>query len=305
MKFYSFARSLAFASFAVVAVGCGGQTEQAHPQTQAGAGALTKAPVGANTHGFVKVVGTALGEVPLRPDQRAELEALASQAESRHAVMAAEHKDLMNALADQVEKGSIDRAALQPKIDRLSADWNKAHPEDRAAFTRIHDLLDSTQRNAFVDALEAQFNATGARGAKGGEGGGYGPHHGFQRMADDLKLTEAQRAQIKDIMKSSHPEWQQGGAMGGMGGGAMKDGGAPEHMRRMHEGHRRVLEAFRTDKFDANALGSPDEHMGDMAMQMGSRGLDDATKILPILTPDQRKIAAEKIRTAEMGLFGH
>src|SRR5689334_6609299 len=137
--------------------GCSGQVEQTAPQTSASA--LSKAPVGANTHGFVKVVGEALGEVPLRPDQRTELEKLAADAEARHSSLVGIRKDLMLAVADQIEKGSIDRAALQPKIDQAVAAMEKSRPEDRAAIVRVHDLLDTQQRNAFVDALQQQFKA--------------------------------------------------------------------------------------------------------------------------------------------------
>ena len=111
------ALSLCLGSLASLAIGCGGSVEQ--PQTQASA--VTKAPIAPQTHGVVKVFGDALGEVALRPDQRTELEKLAASAEQRHLAMADGKKDLMLTVADQIEKGSIDRAALQPKIDRIVA----------------------------------------------------------------------------------------------------------------------------------------------------------------------------------------
>src|SRR5690606_35598027 len=101
--------ALAFALvLAPAAVACGGTVEQ--PQTTASA--ATKAPVGANTHGFVKVIGEALGEVPLRADQRSELEQLATEADARHASLAQGRKELMAAIAEQLEAGAVDRAAL-------------------------------------------------------------------------------------------------------------------------------------------------------------------------------------------------
>jgi hypothetical protein len=73
---------------------------------------------------------------------------------------------------------------------------------------------------------------------------------------------------------------------------------------------RKGLEAFRTDKIDPNAVAP--------AMQGGARErlaegtgkmLGVAEKVLPILTPEQRKIAADKLRqmaqSGEMGPFGH
>src|SRR5690349_8321288 len=102
MKLTSLALLAALAVVPATVVACGGSVEA--PQTAAGA---TKAPVGTNTHGFVKVAGEALGEVPLRTEQRTELEKIATEADQRHAAMADGRKDLANTIADQIEKGTI------------------------------------------------------------------------------------------------------------------------------------------------------------------------------------------------------
>jgi len=266
-------RVLAITVAASSFVACGGSVEQ--PQTQASA--ATKAPVGAQTHGAVKMVGEALGEVPLRTDQRTELEKLASDAESRHAGLADGRKDLANAIADQIEKGTIDRAALQPKIDRVIADFEKVHPADQAALTRMHALLDKDQRNAFVDALEAKLKD---------HHGEHGPMQGFahlKQLADELKLTDDQRSQIRTVLMDAHKE------------GKGEHGGPHEWKARMHEG-KKALESFRTDTFDAAAVG-PKGDLKDKAAQGTTRIVGIAEKVLPILTPEQRKIAADKLRT--------
>jgi Spy/CpxP family protein refolding chaperone len=274
--------------------GCGGSVEQ--PQTQASA--VTKAPIAPQTHGVVKVFGDALGEVALRPDQRTELEKLAVAAEQRHLAMADGKKDLMLAVADQLEKGSIDRAALQPKIDRIIADLEKGRPEDTASLARMHAILDSEQRNAFADALEAKFKGKhggwkhgggdkGKDGPKGEAGeraggadqGGAGGMHGLMQLAADLRLTDDQKSQIKDALKAGHE------------GHSFR-----EMHERMSEG-KKVLESFRSDTFDANVATPAPEKLRERAAIGTSRALGVAEKILPILTPDQRKIAAEKLRT--------
>ncbi len=288
--------------FATVAVGslavsaCGGSVEQ--PQTQASA--VTKAPLSVQTHGVVKVFGDALGEVPLRPDQRTELEKVATAAEQRHLAMADGNKDLILAVADQVEKGSIDRAALQPKIDRIVADVEKGRPEDTAALARIHAILDPDQRNAFADALEAKFKGhggwkhhggddgppAGEQGAKGevqdhaaGKVGHGGPGmHGMMQLAADLKLTDDQKSQIKDVLKAGH------------------DGHAFKEMREHMSHGKQVLESFRTDKFDANAATPAPDKIRERAAAGTTRAIGVAEKVLPILTPEQRKIAADKLR---------
>src|SRR5687768_9985930 len=119
MKLTSLALLAALAVVPASVVACGGSVEA--PQTAG----TSKAPVGSNTHGFVKVAGEALGEVPLKNEQRTELEKIAADADQRHASMADGRKELANAIADQIEKGAIDKSALQPKIDRVVADFEK------------------------------------------------------------------------------------------------------------------------------------------------------------------------------------
>lgn len=287
----------ALAAGSAVVVGCGGSVEQ--PQTQASA--VSKAPIAPQTHGVVKLFGDALGEVALRPDQRTELEKIAVAAEQRHVAMADGKKELMLAVADQVEKGSIDRAALQPKIDRIIADLEKGRPEDTASLARLHAILDAEQRNAFADALETKFKhghhghggagekggggekgEKGAKGEPGDHGGGAhngGGMHGMMQLAEDLKLTDDQKSQIKDALKA------------GREGHSVR-----EMFDRMNEG-KKVLESFRSDKFDASVATPAPEKLRERAAIGTSRALGVAEKILPILTPDQRKLAAEKLRT--------
>ncbi len=275
---FSIPLSLSICAGSLAAVGCGGSVEQ--PQTQASA--VTKAPVAPQTHGVVKVFGDALGEVALRPDQRTELEKIAALAEQRHAAMADGKKELMLAVADQVERGAIDRTALQPQIDRIVADLEKGRPEDTASLARMHAILDPEQRNAFADALEAKLKSGHhgkAKGEAGDHAGGAKGMHGMMQLAEDLELTDDQKSQIKGALEA------------GREGHSMR-----EAFDRMSEG-KRVLESFRTDKFDASVVTPAPEKLRARAAIGTSRALGVAEKILPILTPDQRKLAAEKLRT--------
>lgn len=244
---------------------CGGSVENPSA-TQASAAGATKAPVAPQTHGAVKTVGEALGEVSLRPDQRSEIEQLASDAESRHAALTAGKKDLMLTFADQVEAGQIDRSALQAKTDALVATFEKNRPDDAAALTRLHAILDSDQRSDFVDALETKFKE---------KHGGGGRMHGLKQIAVDMKLSDAQQQQIKDAIKDSH------------------DG---THMQRWSEG-KKALEAFREDSFDANAVAPSQDIVRQRVSTMGTKVVAVAEKILPILSADQRKFGADRLRT--------
>ena len=267
-------------SLTLLAAGCAGTVEQ--PQTAG----TTKQPLAVNTHGMVKVFGDAFADVPLRADQRVEIEKLASEAEARHAPMADTRKDLMLAFADQVEKGAVDKTALQPKIDKMTADFEKSRVDDRAALSKLHGILDAQQRGAFVDALEKQMKAKhGDRGEHMREGFGK-----LKQLSDDLKLTDDQKSQIKDAIHDAHKEgkeaWKQH---------AEADQGSAPWMMGEHPG-KKTFDAFREDSFDLDKV-APKHDIQGMAHFGTDRVSNLAVKVLPILTPDQRKIAADKIRT--------
>jgi Spy/CpxP family protein refolding chaperone len=298
-------RSIVFSLSVVTAlsigvVACGGSVEH-EPQTSATA--MTKQPIGVNTHGFVKLVGEALGDVPLRAQQRTDLEKLAQDAEARHAPMLEARKDIMSTFADQVEKGTIDKAALEAKVDKATADMEKSRTDDRAAIAKMHAILDAEQRGQFVDALEGRLKAHHSAN---------GHHGGFMHMkklAEDLKLTDDQKTQIHAVMKESFKAAAKAHHMGHHSDQAQADkdkpaaggGEAPapnewHHARMAPHGGKKALEAFRGDKLDLDTVAPPHD-----IKKMGKMGVEHITttaeKILPILTADQRKIAAEKLRT--------
>jgi Spy/CpxP family protein refolding chaperone len=270
-----FALSLVLAA---PALGCAG-TVTSEPPTTADT-ATTRAPVAVNAHGPVKLFGQALGDVPLTASQRQAIEGLATGAEARHAEARTAGQDLMNTLAAQVEAGQIDRAALQPKIDALSAAMQKAQPADRAAFEQLHAILTPDQRSAFVDAVEA--HAQEMRGQMK-------EHHGLKQWAADLNLTDDQKSQIKDAIKQRLQS----------SGREM----AAEFKGAKHEG-KHVMDAFKEDRFVMDEV----QPAHDVAAHVGSmtgHALAIAEAALPVLTPAQRTLAAQKIREKAQNPDGH
>jgi len=249
---------VAAVSLALLVTACSGATE---PPAQTSASAMSKAPVAAGAHGPVKRIGEALGEVSLRPDQRAAIEKLAEDAEARHAPLAEDRRALMLALADQIENGTLDDAAIAPKLAKAKADFERVRVADREAIGKLHDLLDAEQRGAFVDALEAKLRASH---------GGYEGMSKLKGLADEMKLTDAQKAALRSSIRE----------------------GMREHFKAKHGGGKRALEAFREDKLDLDRVAPP----VDLADTDHMRAL--AAKVLPVLTPEQRKIAADKLREA-------
>jgi hypothetical protein len=178
----------------------------------------------------------------------------------------------MLALAAQIEAGSIDRQALQPKLDAVTAAMVKSQPADRASFEQLHALLSADQRAAFVDALTARIgdHKEKLHGA-----------HPLKQWADDLKLTDDQRTQIRTAL---HDKFR---GMGHGPGGDMPWAGD-------HHGAK-MLAAFKQDRFVMDEVAPPKDLPG-MATKMSEHVLGLAETVLPLLTPEQRSVAAAKLR---------
>jgi Spy/CpxP family protein refolding chaperone len=240
-------------------------TAQGSTQT----GAVRTAPVAPQVMGHARAVADALSQVPLRDDQRAEVEKMAADSEQRHLAVSAAHTQVATALAGQIESGTIDRAALQPAIDAAEAAASAARPLDHAAMEHLHALLTPEQRGQFVDAMEAAHgkHTMGSHKAR------------MEEWANDLKLTDDQRAQIAAILKSQHSAHH-------------------EDFKAMHGAHGPgggFMESFRGETLapppapaDAELHAHANEHADHLVAVI--------TQVLPLLTPEQRSLAAAKIR---------
>jgi Spy/CpxP family protein refolding chaperone len=108
-------------------------------------------------------------------------------------------------------------------------------------------------------------------------------HPGMQhakRWASDLNLTDQQRDQIRASIQAKFQGQRD----------AMR-----EQFRTMREQGKKMLESFREDQF------TPDPNAPIFGKDKLERGvgkmLDFAEAAVPVLTPEQRAIAAQKIRT--------
>ena len=263
---------------AAAALGCAG-TVSSEPPASAET-ATSKAPIAVSAHGPVKLFGAALGDVPLTASQRTAIEGLATAAEARHADARAAGQDLMSTLATQIEAGQIDRTALQPKLDAMVAAMQKAQPADLGAFEQLHAILTPDQRVAFVDAVAAHVGELKDK---------MGERHGMHQWATDLNLTDDQKSQIKDAMMARFKA----------AGHDMKE----DWKGAKHQG-KAVMDAFKGDRFVFDEVAPPK----DVAAQVGRTSehlLGAAEVALPILTPAQRSLAAQKVREHAQNADGH
>jgi Spy/CpxP family protein refolding chaperone len=254
----------------LLAAGCGGSVATEAPMAASVDALTTKAPVAVASHGHVKLAGEALGDVALRADQRVQIEKLAATADAQQSAVHAARHELVLALADQVAAGQIDRTALGPKIDAVATAALAVQTADRAALTQLHSILDAGQRTAFVDALESKL------------GGHWHSHMHMGGMSwkdrwAELNLTDEQTSQIEavlhDAFASHHGEWK-----GGL------------------ERGKSTLEAFKGEAFAIDQVAPPVD-VRAKTTEMTGRFVDIAQRVLPILTPEQRSLAAQKIHT--------
>ncbi len=262
--------ALVLAPTALSALGCGGTVSSEPPATAETA--TTRAPVAVTAHGPVKLFGEALGDVPLTTSQRAALEQMATDAEARHAQVRTARQDLMTTLAAQIEAGAIDRAALQPKIAAITAAMQASQPADRSAFEQLHAVLTPEQRTAFVDAVQARMEQQ--KGALKDKGG-------IHQIAEQLQLTDDQKAQIKAAVMQK-----------------MQAEGGKEAQRDFHGAKHQgqaVMAAFKQDTFVFDQV-APAKDLSQQVSRTTDHIVGIAEIALPILTPAQRTLAAQKLR---------
>lgn len=271
MRAFSKWVALGSVASALAFTGCGSASTEGEAAAAAQSGVNQDPPEIAH----VNFMREALTKVSLRPDQQPIVDQLGKDAITRHEAIQAARVTLRNAVADQVLAGKIDRAALKPQMDGLLAAIEQSRPADRAAMVRLHDALDKNQRGQFVDALQAKFHD-----------GPHAGHSGFghaRQWATDLNLTDQQKDQIRTAVRSKlegqreqmKGQWQ-----------ATRDQG------------RQMLESFRQDQFTLDANSPPIFGRDKVADGVG-RMLDLAEAAVPLLTPEQRAIAAQKLRTTD------
>jgi hypothetical protein len=220
-------------------------------------------------HGGAKLIEKALDEVHLRADQKAAVEAMKAQAKDRHAAVKGAKGELATAVAEQIEKGELDRCALAPKIDALASAVAQAHPGDRADFERLHSILDPQQRTAFVDALQRQWDSVKAM---------HQPAALADKLTEKLNLSSDQKESLEKILSGLQEI---------------------REAEPSHAAHRqrwtKILDAFKGEHFALDQVAP----MGDMATHTRKRveaRLWAGEAILPVLNADQRKALADKLR---------
>ncbi|HEX8796742.1 MAG TPA: hypothetical protein VF765_37580 [Polyangiaceae bacterium] len=221
-----------------------------------------------------KLIDKALEEVRLRPDQTSQVESMKAEAEKRHAPVKAAENRLAMAVADQIERGELDRCALAPDIQAFGAAVADARTDDRADFEKLHTLLDPTQRAAFAAALERQWDSIQKM---------HEPSALADKMARDLTLSDDQKTSLEKILTG------------------LREVREAEPSYAAHRERRaKILDNFKGDRSVFDGLAPEKDVAAHTAAKVEQR-IWAGEAILPVLNQDQRKAVADKIRAWAKG----
>jgi len=219
--------------------------------------------------GMIGLVVDALKDVSIKPEQRSAIDALLDEARVRHEPLVEAHRALMMTLADQIQAGHVDRAALKGPLHEIAESWECVRTGDLAALQALHDVLDARQRAQFADALEKRVDAAIEAHRSGAL---------VERLAKELDLTEKQKDEFRKAM-CAHEVKNDMDAL----------------MAAKRERIAKVLDAFKSDEFDATKY-APTEDARAQAKTSVKMMLDFAESILPVLEPEQRAKLADLVR---------
>jgi Spy/CpxP family protein refolding chaperone len=252
----------------------GTQTDQSDPAAPQppSSRATPKAP--AQTQGtgqsesgdFAQVIDQALSGIDLRSDQKDTLQKVGADVDMKVSSVDMARRDLLRALADEVEAGKVDPSSLKDKEQKVVDAATAASPTVRSALEKVHDTLDSAQRKQFVSAIRDSMKKRHTDAKSRVEG-----------WAKKLNLTDDQKTKIGAIFSG--------------------DSVAIDVARARIE---LVLAAFPGDKFSMDDL-LPAKSVADNTRELEDRIIDETGKVTDVLTPDQRKTAAQGIRDRAAG----
>jgi Spy/CpxP family protein refolding chaperone len=216
---------------------------------------------------IVQMIDEAMAHVTLRPDQTSTFKQLASDVDAHVAGVDEAKRAALLALADQIEANKVDAASLEPQTKKFVDAAAAASPYVRKALEKVHDNLDAQQRKEFVEGFRDALKKRKAM---------LDPKAHLERLSKDLNLSDDQKDKIQAILAEN----------------TVANDVARDRLEL-------VLAAFPGDTFKMDEL-LPAEG-GLHAERMAKRAIDIAAKVTPILTPEQRKLAADKIRKRASG----
>lgn len=278
MKHFTAAKLIGLVGLVVVATAAGtasaaatqatppqtGQQQQA-PSTCAsttGSSDTTSPIITGDPYGPAALVADALSKVCLSDDQRGAIEQLGREVKPKEEAVANARHAFVTTLAEEVRSDNFDDSALRPKIDDLVKTHEDASPVMRKALEDLHGILDSGQRAAFVDAIEARMKDIGDASKSW-----------LDSLSKDLGISDDQKAHIKDILDRSRSDVDSD-----------------------RDRAKSIFDAFKGDQFSIDQV-APEKDVGARVRSRADAMVDCARDIAGILTADQRNKLADMIES--------
>jgi Spy/CpxP family protein refolding chaperone len=211
---------------------------------------------------IVQLVDGALAGIDLRPDQKDALQKLGADVDDKVGAVDQAKRDFLLVLAKQIGSGTVDKDALQPRMQAVEQAAAAASPDVRTAFQKMHDILDADQRKQFVSNFKDELMK---------DQNDLDPKTQLDKVSQTLSLTDDQKQKVAGILES--------------------DQGADD---KMHKRIETVLDAFPSDTFSIDHV-LPVGSVQDRTRKVLGRIADNASQITDILTPEQRTTAADAI----------
>ena len=211
------------------------------------------------------LLGDALRDVKLRPEQRTQIDQIKKDALTQHAALRAAKRVLLEAAAVQIEGSKFDRWALKGPVDAVMQAWEKDSRAERTALDKLHAVLDKEQRTQLASAIDAQLGHGDAWEA--GE---------VRRLGEDLKLDKEQREHLSAWFKEQAKAERESHAQA-------------------KDRERKLLDAFKGDKFQADQA-YPLATARLRPQQEADRFVAVAEQLHPVLSGEQRALAATMLR---------
>jgi Spy/CpxP family protein refolding chaperone len=242
------------------------------------AAAPDKAAQPQHTGGQMGALLDAAATLNLRADQQATVDAARAHLQTATAPVREARAKLAAEIAQEVQAGQIDHAKIQPLADQVAAAVDATKPAVQETVQKLHDTLDASQRTALVASLRERSSQRAGHGEM---------RDHMQQVAEELGLTDAQRASIREQVKQTF---------------AARADTAREERGQMKTRMETLATAFQGEVFDAKALDVGVNGAAGAKRLMGFHGafLDAA---VPVLTPAQREILATKIQQKAQALL--
>lgn len=237
----------------------------AHAQS---ASSVCHAPTPTGPHGFVRLLDGALSDMKLEPKQTTAIEAIEKRAQASGEVLDEAARAVLLALADQIETGHVDLAALKSQLATYIAAREALSSTLRGALSGIHDVLDPVQRTRFAERLEQHLKQ---------EAELYASPSWLNTWSSVLKLSDEQKQKIRGLFESAAPSLS-------------------AELQQLDK----TLSAFKGERFSLAEI-IPLKLDPLYALEGALRMVQTTSKITEILTPQQRAAAAKLLRDRVCG----